>query len=724
MISPTDSASNAPPAPQSTNVPYSIRLRFRGGQHDGQVVRINSGKCTIGSADHATLRLACAGVHPIHCVILAGSEATAIRSLSPDTLLNGNAFENEPLRPGDILTVGPLQLEVLETGAAEPQTHATPPALGTERLQKLTAELETARQQLAAEQSKNQHITQQLDDLTSQLETETARVARLEAGQSDVESQEATLAALREKADLVEGLVEEKQNLTDQVSQLQLQLEQAQIVQTNYEAEFKVVSEKIAELESAQTAPSQLLQEVEQLRVELERLESQRHDFEARQSDLENELEAARQQSANQAEELQQLHQQLANNDIPHEIVQSPVEQAAPEPDVDITASYDREIPAEENQADIDRAVQGETIVTEADPVTVPEAPSQTMAMDELSNVDSDFTRPAEQPSDSVANDAESIQAGSATMVFESPDDSKDDAMSMLANLRAELGVPADNREDAPQQDEVGPEVTINLATDPVEPANGDSEEEPVASVFDAQPTCPLDPEDIEYSQPASAAPVDTAAILAQFGHSTDDLDLEEPEPAVIPDSAPTISLSDDEEEDGSIQDYMAQLMQRVGGSDAPPPANKPEKPDPAKKPTPQVEKKPVVIQPKPEPKPKPLDPSEFVPRAVAPEATSGLKALRAVANTSTRSAIDRYNRRSLDTKAIISGIIAFVAFGVAVAMGILALDTENLVSIPMLLCLSTGFIGILATVKALAFSARAALSSRRQQNLKQLSAR
>jgi stage V sporulation protein SpoVS len=118
------------------------------------------------------------------------------------------------------------------------------------------------------------------------------------------------------------------------------------------------------------------------------------------------------------------------------------------------------------------------------------------------------------------------------------------------------------------------------------------------------------------------------------------------------------------------------------------------------------------------------LDPSEFVPRAVAPEATNGLKALRAVANTSTRSAIDRHQRRSLDTKAIISGFIALVAFAVAVAMGYLALDAESLVSIPTFLCLSSGFMGVLAAVKALAYSATAALSSRRQQNLKQLSAR
>ena len=41
----------------------------------GQIVRLASPKCTIGSARDCTLRLRAVGVHPLHCLVLCGAAA-------------------------------------------------------------------------------------------------------------------------------------------------------------------------------------------------------------------------------------------------------------------------------------------------------------------------------------------------------------------------------------------------------------------------------------------------------------------------------------------------------------------------------------------------------------------------------------------------------------------------------------------------------------------------
>ena len=60
-----------------------------------------------------------AGIAAWHCLILRGNEHTVVRRLSADTLLNGAAFFDAPLHPGDRLAVGPVEFEVLEGFAAE-----------------------------------------------------------------------------------------------------------------------------------------------------------------------------------------------------------------------------------------------------------------------------------------------------------------------------------------------------------------------------------------------------------------------------------------------------------------------------------------------------------------------------------------------------------------------------------------------------------------------------
>ncbi len=93
-------------------------LRVRGTDRDGQLIRIRSPKCSVGAGSRCTLRLRAAGVGAVHCLILRGRDATIVRRWSLDTRLNGQAFTDAPLRCGDCLSVGRIELEVVNLGAA------------------------------------------------------------------------------------------------------------------------------------------------------------------------------------------------------------------------------------------------------------------------------------------------------------------------------------------------------------------------------------------------------------------------------------------------------------------------------------------------------------------------------------------------------------------------------------------------------------------------------
>ncbi len=101
-------------------------LRICGSSREGQVVRLRSAKCTIGSAPHCTLRLLADGVAPLHCLLLRGPAATVVRCWSPDTRLNHKFFSDAPLSSGDRLSVGPIELEVLDVGTPAPAPRPQP----------------------------------------------------------------------------------------------------------------------------------------------------------------------------------------------------------------------------------------------------------------------------------------------------------------------------------------------------------------------------------------------------------------------------------------------------------------------------------------------------------------------------------------------------------------------------------------------------------------------
>ncbi len=95
------------------NVAGDLVLRIRGTNRDGQYLRLRSRKCTIGSGKNCTLRLGSKNIAPLHCLILRGQGSTIVRCWASDTRLNGQAFSDAQLTPGDRLGIGPLEFEVV-----------------------------------------------------------------------------------------------------------------------------------------------------------------------------------------------------------------------------------------------------------------------------------------------------------------------------------------------------------------------------------------------------------------------------------------------------------------------------------------------------------------------------------------------------------------------------------------------------------------------------------
>jgi hypothetical protein len=95
---------------------------------DGRVVEILPGKTIIGSSPRCNVRIQQPGVQPVHCLIVDGPEGLTVRSWARDTRLNGVSFVESPLGSGDCLSIGPVELEVINPQAPAAVAPAAAPA--------------------------------------------------------------------------------------------------------------------------------------------------------------------------------------------------------------------------------------------------------------------------------------------------------------------------------------------------------------------------------------------------------------------------------------------------------------------------------------------------------------------------------------------------------------------------------------------------------------------
>jgi hypothetical protein len=108
-------------ANRTTVSPGRIQLRIRA---DGLVFDLPSGKTTIGSSPRCNVRLERPGVQPLHCLIVESPGGLRVRSWVANTALNGAPFEESALAVGDCLSLGPIELDVIDPLATKSQPEA------------------------------------------------------------------------------------------------------------------------------------------------------------------------------------------------------------------------------------------------------------------------------------------------------------------------------------------------------------------------------------------------------------------------------------------------------------------------------------------------------------------------------------------------------------------------------------------------------------------------
>jgi hypothetical protein len=299
-----------------------LAMRVVSKEHRGREFSLQGAKCSIGSARGCTVRLRGAGVGPLHCLILQGAGGTIVRRRSPRTLLNGTPFDDAPLRPGDRLQVGPVELEIVDCAvvgeAWRAGTSALPPlaALSRER-----DEFETAALAATRETASLRTIVAELETQSAARMTElTAQIAELaaerDAQSAQLESAEllATERAnlLAEQSALVESLTAGKAELAEMRSHL---ADRENEIEGMLQQETRRVNEIQNRLEDAlrerQTLESRLRQQSDALREEAASRELERERLIGECERLDDELNKLRELVGYTAAERDQLTLQM-----------------------------------------------------------------------------------------------------------------------------------------------------------------------------------------------------------------------------------------------------------------------------------------------------------------------------------------------------------------------------------------------------------------------------
>ncbi len=117
------STESTPPESSSTahgDLSTSLRLHLVRPEDKQQQWELLPGRCTLGSSSRCQIHLPGEQVRPLHCLIVHNEQGTNITRWAAGALLNGQDFTTAPLRPGDRLTIGEIELELLTGDATLP----------------------------------------------------------------------------------------------------------------------------------------------------------------------------------------------------------------------------------------------------------------------------------------------------------------------------------------------------------------------------------------------------------------------------------------------------------------------------------------------------------------------------------------------------------------------------------------------------------------------------
>ncbi len=612
-------------------------LSVLGGPRHGQIVRIRSPKCSIGSDRRCTLRLRARGVLPMHCLIVRGCAGAYVRRWSPDTRLNGGGFDDAMLRPGDRLSVGPVEFTIVHTGgdfsecAAEIVATSAEPAFNRD----VPAAMRSAQNEIPARPSSTARLGADAQPGTEHA-NDTGRDTTL---QQNLDEQKRRLhdewAALNDRRQQFESQCREALD-AQEAAEARLLAKRAEL--ERWEARLsqvqKTLSDKSGEIEQQALA---LATEREELENARDAIEAQRSRFTAESSEIDRRLtlQAAdltrqRIELSRQQEELDSLRQELlAQQARWHE-----------QANVRLPDAERRDAVA------TDVGTASPFAADTANAVANAELPSGCASEQESESFAGDLAAADSSPANCEAwNDQSDISLSPA-----GHDDSAirlEDVLRRLGRHESESSGArsAGGHENGPRHGldypgasnaDIGSRTHQTESFSPANPPVEDDAQTGDETSLSGVERCNRRPEPDSIWAESDDATLPVADEPADSANQKESLGAK---------AAPAASGDDD------IDAYMAELMRRLGKS--PPSAARQQAPEPqpkrqmSKEPVPQDEQTTAAdAGDEPEAERRPL--SALAPRAIAPEKQVDIGAMRELANQSTRSALDQHAWRSL----------------------------------------------------------------------------
>lgn len=732
-------------------VSRGMRLKVsRDASASSDIVELASRRCLVGSAPSCDVRVNEPGIAPIECLILHGAKNNVVRWF--DTVrgfAGGEFFEDEILRAGDPLQVGPVELELLIDEIMQAEVPATSDELaGTseDRLAEYISRLERLELQLqdlqlassgtvvpADAADANHEVVATINALATQLAELQARSATdRDLWSGERAELEALLQSRLSEFDLLQ---EEVQRLRDELVTVRSEYSNAianEAASDRLAAVSQTLVERTHEFEQQQTNWERERSELQRhLQANMEKFEQFETQL-AEQNDRQSQSDAARQAAEARADRLQesveQLSERLAVQQQEYETVRAQwdadrtsLESELAETkerltqfattesaNLELRDAWNRErtdlqsqIDAsnsrlEEAQEELEtqrrRAHEEKQVRLETQSnVRISDQPNgrteqrtdhkvrgaSCNPMDRLlaaSSLDNDaddeydarlrnFVSPVPQHDDSTESAYPTDQYGTSAHTEPDDDDQPFNSLRSAAYLNDEtdeestdedsfatsIGVQNYGQEFDTESDEVA-----ELAFEAASPAPPVSTAEVLARLGQSGAWNDDEPDADDSSDSRSAH---TGSTSSQYGQPQYTPVAETPFNSSIGKST---TASDDEEE--SIEAYMARLMNRVRATDV--------RDEPARKPEPTVVRSPSTeytevkeTKTAREPEPEKFNPEEYKPRSQAPELADRMTAMRSLANDSARSAIASHAKRNWSSVMKLKLLVSVFAF-------------------------------------------------------------
>jgi hypothetical protein len=663
-----------------------LTLRVQGPGGTSQTVVLTSACCRIGSGETCTLRLRAPGIRDVHCVIFRGPQQTVVRGLAKETWLNGVTFFESHVAVGDRLQLGRLEIEVLgderlgdEAGAANTQQaaaasqrvagsslsehfrgarHAAQPALpAPANDHSLPGTLTTCLKDLVAKQTASLSPTAGNESIPlPEPEPKGADASRDPSHPAAPQQEDTAPAAITdalEKLSGVEGRLvgfEERVRSVEQaVGELHASWsaredqdrpwrEERRQAEVAWHQSLIALEGRVAEVAAAIASPPAANEPIADWRQLDERL-----------SVLERLVGQEDQQYGKTLQGLEEVVARVAQ-----------VEAATEKAEAASQAIESRLAQVERLELKLAELACQHTTSAEQG-ASLQQAWDQrrhewSQQLSQLGGTVDDLRRQIEM----LVDEHRSQRSGQSN--------AHDEWQRRFASLEEQLAA-------APSE---APAARAAIAA-PSEAAGAEGYRVPVsnheesarAASSDISTTQAWAPEDesteLTFQQVSQEAPLSTLEVLRRMGTTLDFTDDEapggeepparlpapaRPAPAPLPterSKSPTSTGRAEghasHQEDGeAIEEYMSQLLQRMRGPKAGENAVELSRPPVAESLVP------ALAEPASEPEPAPVvtstPPTQFVPRALAPELTADFSAMRALANTTARQAIDAHRRR------------------------------------------------------------------------------